>query len=114
MNYLLDENNDIVVGKRIARVSGARHVAQLVKCRLDTFLGEWIIDPSVGIPWDVVLVRGYDLEVVYHAVHRKIATTRGVNKINSFSMVPDKKQRKLLIQFEAETNYGVITEIIKI
>lgn len=114
MNYLLDENNDIIVGKRIARVSGAQHVAQLVKCRLSTFLGEWVIDTSVGIPWDVVLVKGYDLDVVYHAVHRKIATTRGVNKINSFSMTPDKKQRKLLIQFEAETNYGVISEIIKI
>ena len=61
MNYLLNENHDIIVGKRITRTAGARYVAQNVKCRLGTFLGEWMLDVNVGIPWDAVLVRNYDI-----------------------------------------------------
>lgn len=115
MNYLLDENHDIVVGKRITRVTGARYVAQLIKCRLSTFLGEWAIDSSVGIPWDAIIVRGYDLDVLYHAVRRKIETTKGVKRVNSFTLsASSESKRKLIIQFEAVSDYGVITEIIKI
>lgn len=114
MNYLLDENNDIIVGKRIARVSGARQVSQLVKCRLSVFLGEWVIDPSIGVPWDAVLIRGYELDVIYHAVRRTIETTKGVKRLKSFSMTPSsRRERKLIIQFEAISDYGVITELIE-
>ena len=96
MNYLLNENHDIIVGKRITRTAGARYVAQNVKCRLGTFLGEWMLDVNVGIPWDAVLVRNYDIGVLYHAVRRKIETTPNVTRINSFSLTPNKKRTKVI------------------
>ena len=114
MNYLLNENHDIVVGKRITRTAGARYVAQNVKCRLGTFLGEWMLDVNVGIPWDAVLVRNYDIGVLYHADRRKIETTPDVTRINSFTLTPNKKERKLYIQFEAVTTFGVISEVVSI
>lgn len=113
MNYLLDDNHDIIIGKRIARVSGAKYVMQTVKCRLLTFFGEWVLDRSIGVPWDAILVKGYSLDVVYHSVRRTIETTKGVREVLSLSMAEDKKARKLVISFEARTIYGTISEEFK-
>ncbi len=44
----------------------------------------------------------------------KIETTPNVTRINSFSLTPNKKERKLYIQFEAVTTFGVISEVVSI
>ena len=85
MNYLLDENNhDIIVGKRIAKRSGANMLCKLLNAAYLHSSESGLLDRSIGVPWDAVLVKGYSLDVIYHSVRRTIETTKGVREVLSF------------------------------
>jgi hypothetical protein len=107
-NLKLDENHDIIVTRSIARTDGLEYCAQLVKCRLLTFLGEWKLDPNIGIPWTGVLDRSYDISATKFAVQRTIETTPGVKSLNSLTLKADNETRLLTVDFTATSIYGEI------
>lgn len=115
MNLMLDPlTHDIMPGRQITRVSGAQYVAQLVKCRLLTFLGEWELDRNIGAPWYGVLERHYDISATRLAVKNIIETTSGVLVLDSLDLQADNRARQLSIQFTAKTIHGGISEVVKI
>lgn len=113
-NLALDSNHDIIIGRGATRIDGAAQVAQLVKCRLLTLLGEWKQDTSLGLPWfDAIFtkqVRPSDIEA---AIANIIRGTAGVQQLISVDINPDYRERFLTISFVAISDYGDISEYVQ-
>lgn len=113
-NLKLDSAHDIIIGRGATRTSA--FVPQLVKCRLLTNLGEWFLDPSLGLPWGTeVFVRGVNMSTVYNYIYDIIQRTNGVVTITSLVLTPNYKTRRLSVvysvivgeeQFTEEVIYG--------
>lgn len=112
-NLALDSNHDIIIGRGATRIGGVEFVAQLVKCRLMTLLGEWQNDTSLGIPWfDSIFNKGVRIADIQVAVANVIRTTNNVREILSLDIVPDYRLRQLSITFSAISDYGDVTELV--
>ncbi|QQV88372.1 putative baseplate wedge protein [Erwinia phage Fifi44] len=113
-NLKLDANHDIIIGRGTTRVGGVEYVAQLVKCRLLTLLGEWQQDSTLGLPWYEVIftkdVRDSDIQV---AVANIIRSTNHVRQLLSIDIDADRKARILTINFVAISDYGNISEVVE-
>ena len=112
-NLALDSNHDIIIGRRATRVDGAPQVAQLVKCRLLTLLGEWKQDTSLGLPWfDAIFTKQVRTADIEAAIANIIRGTSGVQQLISIDINPDFRQRSLSISFIAISDYGDISEYL--
>lgn len=109
-NFKLDSKWDIIIGRGATRVSGKEYVAQLVKSRILTLLGEWQQNTSLGLPWFTGLLdknsRPSDIQ---SAVANIILSTRFVKSIISIDIYPDFKSRIVVVDFEATSVYGDIS-----
>lgn len=113
-NLALDSNHDIIIGRGAARIEGAAQVAQLVKCRLLTLLGEWKQDTSLGLPWFEGIfsktVRPADIQA---AIANIIRETAGVQQLISIDINTNFKERLLTISFIAISDYGDISDFVE-
>lgn len=113
-NLKLDSNHDIIIGRGATRVAGTPMVAQLVKCRLLALLGEWKLDPKIGLPWfDSIFTRNVRTSDIESAVANVIRATNGVRQLVSLSIDANRKTRVLTISFEAVSVYGDISEFVE-
>lgn len=112
-NLALDSNHDIIIGRGATRVGGAEQIAQLVKCRLLTLLGEWKQDTSLGIPWFEGIftknVRPADIQLTIANI---IRGTAGVQQLISIELDADYRARTLTITFTAISDYGNISDFL--
>ncbi len=78
---------------RITSSSGEA-IAQKVKIRLLTFLGEWHLDKSIGTAWfEKILRKGATDYVVDQEIRKRTLETEGVRAITSFSSEFDQRNR---------------------
>ena len=112
-NLALDSNHDIIIGRGATRIGGAEQIAQLVKCRLLTLLGEWKQDTSLGIPWFEGIftknVRPADIQLTIANI---IRGTAGVQQQISIELDADYRARTLTITFTAISDYGNISDFL--
>ena len=112
-NLALDSNHDIIIGRGATRIGGAEQIAQLVKCRLLTLLGEWNQDTSLGIPWFEGIftknVRPADIQLTIANI---IRGTAGVQQLISIELDADYRARTLTITFTAISDYGNISDFL--
>ena len=112
-NLALDSNHDIIIGRGATRIGGAEQIAQLVKCRLLTLLGEWKHDTSLGIPWFEGIftknVRPADIQLTIANI---IRGTAGVQQLISIELDADYRARTLTITFTAISDYGNISDFL--
>ena len=112
-NLALDSNHDIIIGRGATRIGGAKQIAQLVKCRLLTLLGEWKQDTSLGIPWFEGIftknVRPADIQLTIANI---IRGTAGVQQLISIELDADYRARTLTITFTAISDYGNISDFL--
>lgn len=112
-NLALDSNHDILIGRGATRITGAPQVAQLVKCRLLTILGEWKNDTSLGIAWfDSVFTKDVRVADIQSALANIIRGTNHVRQLISIDVEPDYRTRILTVSFIALSDYGDISEIV--
>lgn len=112
-NLALDTNHDIIIGRSATRVGGAEFVAQLVKCRIMTLLGEWQNDTSIGLPWfDSIFTKGVRVADIQVAIANIIRSTNNVREVLSLDVSADYRERQLSISFTAISTYGDITELV--
>lgn len=80
----LDQNGDI--GAITRHITGIPLVLQRVKIRLQTFLGEWILDQTVGLPFLAFAEqKPPDVNGISAVVQATIVSVPGVNRIRSFT-----------------------------
>ena len=102
------ETGDLILpeGGGVSRVSEGRFVVQQVQCKLRTMLGEWILDQSLGWLTLEDFDKNYDIASLERRARTIILETQDVLAINSLSSTYS--NRKLLLEFSAETVYGTI------
>ena len=100
--------HDIIKGENggIVRVDAGRYTVQLVKSKLLTALGEWILDPRKGWLNFNDYKKNPDLFDIEIRARSVILSVQGVQIIDSMELVL--KKRVLTLTFTATTIYGKI------
>lgn len=109
MDLLLVVNtNDLDVSTGdLQLTSGVDGIAQHLRIRLRFFLGEWFLDPRVGVPYfQELLVKNPGTSVVRTIIRDVVVTTPGVATMNNFVTSYDGATRKLDVSFTAITTSG--------
>lgn len=100
-------NGDLVI------VDGAARVAQQIKVTLLTFLAEYFLDVTFGVPYvESVLVKNPDRPELEWMFRQKIMSVPGVSSIKKIDLKYDSIKRDLFLSFEANTQDGVVADSI--
>ena len=92
-------------------IDDATRIAQQIKIRLWTFLGEWFLDTTHGVPYlERVLVKNPSLGLVKSIFISHILAIKDVEKVETISLLYNAKTRTLTIDYTAMTAYGLITK----
>lgn len=112
----LASNHDLLIKQhRLVLVEGSNQKAQQIKIALLTFLGEWFLDTSIGVPYfEQVLLKQVDKVKIENVFRQKIAAVKGVTRVLKVDTQIDRRNRLLVVNFEAETAAGVVRDTVSI
>ncbi|AHF77888.1 Phage protein [Sodalis praecaptivus] len=90
-------------------VDGAERVRQQIEFRLSLFRGEWFLDADFGTPYfQSILGKHLTINGAINALRAEILAIDGVTGLKDFTWDLDRKNRLLTVEFEAQTDYGLI------
>lgn len=106
----LNKDNDIFVsGGAFATVSEGSQTVQHVRTRLRFFEGEWFLDLNEGLPYfQRILKKPFDMADVESLLKSEILGTQDVESLTRFESSFNGNTRKLTIEFDAETTFGIL------
>ena len=89
-------------------------VAQRLRIRLQTFLGEWAFNTAYGVPyWQRILGKKISKVSVDRIMQEQILSERGVVEIASFNSTLS-TNREYSMQFRVRVINNLITDVIEI
>lgn len=104
-NDLVIKNNDLIL------IDNAERIAQQVLITLRFWLGEWFLDTREGMSYlEYVLVKNPNMSHIRQILTEKIQSVEGVKSIVSLNFDFRRVTRELYVDFEVDTDYGLITE----
>ena len=91
-------------------------IVQSLKQNLKTFLNEWFLDLTIGLPYiQLIFVKGTPVEVIEAAYKDVIIKTNGVQTLNRFDDLDlNVTTREMAVNFDVTTINGntiTITEV---
>jgi hypothetical protein len=93
----------------------ADRVAQQIKINLLSFLGEWFLDTTYGVPYlEKILVKNPRMPVIETILRSHIKSVPDVKKVVYLALDWDRRTRALFVEFEADTELGPIHESFKL
>lgn len=104
--------NDLIIDPAggIFRVCDGRFVIQQVQSKLNTVLGEWVLDRRIGFINQEDFEKNFDLFSIESRMVEIILGTKGVLSVEDIDT--SFKNRVLTLNFKARTIYGLIdTEV---
>ncbi len=91
-------------------VDNAERVAQQILITLRFWLGEWFLNTTDGVPYfEYILVKNPNEAHIKQIFREKIMNVKGVSKVNSIDLNLDRINRRLSVEYEATTEYGLVT-----
>ena len=91
-------------------IDNAERVAQQIKVKLLTFLVEWFLDTTWGVPYlEYILVKQPNQELIKQILSEQILSVDDVKSLNALELDYQVKVRTLIINYEVSTEYGLIT-----
>ena len=91
-------------------IDNAERGAQQIKVKLLTFLGEWFLDTTWGVPYlEYILVKQPNQELIKQILSEQILSVDDVKSLNALELDYQVKVRTLIINYEVSTEYGLIT-----
>lgn len=101
MNLALDPiNHDVYLDASGQIALAATPLDQRIDCRLRTFLGEFWLDQTIGIPYfQEILKKNPDMDAVRAAFASEIQKVPGVQTLDSLEVTRDRASRKLTVIF---------------
>jgi hypothetical protein len=106
---------DTVKKYRIWPINNADKIAQQIKMNLLSFLGEWFLDVTYGVPYlEEILVKNPRMASVETILRKHISSVPDVIRVDSLSLDWDRKSRFLFVEFACTTNLGPIKESVKL
>lgn len=100
----------IIVDGDFIVIDNAERVAQQIKIQLLTWLGEWFLDTTHGVPYlDYILVKNPNLELIASIFREQIMKVDDVDHVNSLEIDYDAQTRTMTVDYEASTSYGLVS-----
>ena len=105
------KTHDLIIadGDLIA-IDNAERVAQQIKIQLLTWLGEWFLDITHGVPYlDYILVKNPNIELARSIFKEQIMKVDDVDDVTSLEIYYNATERTMAVEYEAYTSYGLVT-----
>lgn len=116
VDLLLDKNHDLALSERgdAILVDGQRQIAQQIEITLLTFLGEWFLDTTFGIPYfESILVKAPNRAEIESIIRAKIRDVPGVVNVPIVDVQVDAQQRTAVIEARnITTNEGTFSVLV--
>lgn len=99
------------VDGNIETVTDGDCVKQNIRERLQTFLGEWFLDNTVGVPWfQEIFVKPANIGLTESILKKTIIESKYVSRLLEFSFSADLKNRNVSVdRFTVLTAFGDIS-----
>lgn len=112
----LDASHDLdFADERLHFVAGEQRIRQQVVITLKTFLGEWFLDNTHGVPYlEHILVKNPNRAEVEAILRAKIKAVPNVVGVPKMRLLLNHPTRSLATVFEIETDNGRIETEIKL
>jgi hypothetical protein len=111
VDFRLNSNHDIyLINSDLAITSGIDELKQRILIRLKFFFKEWFLDTTVGIKYyESILIKSPDVNLINNIYKAAIIEEPEIIDFEEFSVDFSVKDRKLDINFVANTTYGTLT-----
>jgi hypothetical protein len=104
------ESGDLVLVGGTTDAENIAAIAQHVRIRVLTFLGEWFLDESRGVPYrERIFRKGARPGLVQSLLRRAIEQTPGVRAVTEFSLEIDRRARSARATWRASSDVGEIS-----
>ena len=104
------KTHDLALNSDVMFIDNAERVAQQIKIQLLTFLGEWFLDVTHGVPYlDYVLIKNPNFTLIRELFREQILKDDGVTNLVNIDIDFNPATRQMSLSYEAETEYGMIT-----
>lgn len=102
---IIIKDNDMLI------IDNAERVAQQIKIQLLTLLGEWFLNVNHGVPYlEYILVKKPNPSLIRQIFREQILSVSGVTDVSIKDLEYDVQYRKMTLEYEATTDYGLVTK----
>ncbi len=100
--------NDLqITNGDLSLVTGSDAIAQDLQQRLQSWLGEWFLDTTWGIPFkQQILVKNPNLDLIQADIMLATTDTPGVVQVTDFNFVYDNNARSLSVKLTVQDSNG--------
>jgi len=111
----VNRNNDMfLLNGQIGRATAGDQTVQFVRQRLLTYLEEWFLDETAGLPYlQSIFVKPANLPLTESLIKNEILNTAEAQELISFDFTFNRTTRIVSISFEALTEFGVVSATLK-
>ena len=104
--------NDIVLQDGdIMMIDNAERVAQQILITLRFWYGEWFLNTTDGVPYlEYILVKKPNMAHIRQILTEQIQSVEGVKAVTNMELTFDQRERHLLVEYTADTDYGLVTD----
>lgn len=106
------KTHDLVISDYdLVVIDSAERVAQQIKVQLLTWLGEWFLDTTHGVPYlDYILVKNPNLELIRQTFRDQILLVDDVEDVTDIEVSYNARTREVTVEYTAATEYGLVTD----
>ena len=99
------QNGDILM------IDNAERVAQQILITLRFWYGEWFLNTTEGTPYlEYILVKQPNMAHIRQILTEQIQSVEGVKSVTDMELTFDQRERHLLVEYTADTDYGLVTD----
>ena len=111
LDLRLNAANDIDFDAGVVRLcDGAEQVGQQIRILLRTFIGEWFLDVTHGIPYlEKVHIKAPNRTEIETILRKKIKEIPKVSSISKMNLQIDHPARIFYVEADVETEQGLVT-----
>jgi hypothetical protein len=104
--------NDIVfVNNDVMMIDDAAKIAQQILITLRFWYGEWFLNTTEGTPYlEYILVKQPNMAHIRQILTEQIQSVEGVKAVTDMELTFDQRERSLLVEYTADTDYGLVTD----
>ncbi|QKJ86691.1 Phage protein [Paramixta manurensis] len=110
LDFKLKQGQVVFENGLLQYVDGAERIRQQLEFRLSIFRGEWFLDSEFGTPYfQSILGKRLTINGAISVIKTEIRAVEGINDISNFRWSLDRANRKLSVEFEAKTDFGIVS-----
>lgn len=104
------EHDLVIKDGDLLLIDNAERVAQQIKVKLLTLLGEWFLDTTWGVPYlEYILIKQPNPELIRQILSEQISSVDDVKNLSSLELDYQVEFRILTVEYEVSTEYGLVT-----